>query len=61
MYTITLITPEEKERLTEKYQPRVRYEIKSELYGCCIKLIADDHTLKDTWEDNFYSMSQNVR
>ena len=61
MYTISLITTEEKERLTAKYQPRIRYELKSELYGCCIKLICDDHTLKDTWEDNFYSMSQNVR
>ena len=42
-------------------RPMVKYEVKSEIYGCCIKLLCDDHTLKDTWEDNFYSMSQNVR
>ena len=60
-YTISLITPEENERLTQRYLPSVRYEIKSEIYGCCIKLLCDDHALKDTWEDNFYSMSQNVR
>ncbi len=60
-YTISLIAPEETERLSRQYLPGIRYEIKSEVYGCCIKLLCDDHTLKDTWEDNFYSMSQNVR
>ena len=60
-YTISLITPEETGRLSQKYLPGIRYEIKSEVYGCCIKLLCDDHALKDTWEDNFYSMSQNVR
>jgi len=61
MYTISLITIDEKDTLLEKLQSRVKYEIKSEIYGCCIKLLCDDHVLKDTWEDNFYSMSQNVR
>ena len=60
-YTISLISAEENERLSQRYLPLVRYEIKSEIYGCCIKLLCDDHALKDTWEDNFYSMSQNVR
>ncbi len=36
-------------------------EIKSEIYGCCIKLLSDDHALRDTWQENFYSMSQNIR
>src|SRR4030042_5946626 len=60
-YTVSLITMEENEALSRQYFPKVRYEIKSEIYGCCIKLLCDDHTLRDTWEDNFYSMSQNVR
>ena len=60
-YTITLIATDERERLMEEHLPRVRYEIKSDLYGCCIKLMTDDHTVKDTWENNFYSMSQNIR
>ena len=60
-YHITLITPDEKERLTGHYMPAVRYEIKSEIYGCCIKLLSDDHALRDTWQENFYSMSQNIR
>jgi hypothetical protein len=60
-YTITLVSTDEKERLVEEHLPRIRYEIKSDLYGCCIKLLTDDHTVKDTWENNFYSMSQNIR
>ena len=60
-YTITLISTEERERLMEEHLPKVRYEIKSDLYGCCIKLMTDDHATKDTWGDNFYSISQNIR
>jgi hypothetical protein len=60
-YTITLISPEEKEKLAERYLPKARYEVKSEIYGCCIKLLCDDHSLMDTWRENFHSMSQNVR
>jgi hypothetical protein len=60
-YTISLISPEEKERLTDHYQPRVRYEIKSDIYGCCIKLLSDNHTLKETWQENFYAMSETIR
>ena len=57
-YTITLIPTEEKERLAGGYLPKIRYEIKSEIYGCCIKLLSDDHTLRDTWQENFYPMSR---
>jgi hypothetical protein len=60
-YTISLISSEENEILLQRYLPKIRYEIKSEIYGSCIKLLCDDHSLRDTWEDNFYSMSQNVR
>jgi len=60
-YTITLISTDERERLMEELQPRALYEIKSDLYGCCIKLITDDHATKDTWGENFYSISQNIR
>jgi len=60
-YTITLISTEENERLRDLYTPRVLYEIKSEIYGCCIKLLSDDHTIKETWQENFYPMLQNIR
>lgn len=61
MYTISQIDPDEKERLIQKFSPRIRYEIKSEIYGCCIKFLSDDQVMKEAWQENFYSMSQNVR
>jgi hypothetical protein len=60
-YSVTLISTEENERLTGLYLPKVLYEIKSEIYGCCIKLLSDDHTIKETWQENFYPMLQNIR
>jgi hypothetical protein len=60
-YTITLISPEEKDALAERYEPRIRYEVKSEIYGCCMKLLAEDPAIRTTWQENFFSMSQNVR
>lgn len=60
-YTITLITPEEKEELFARYLPRVRYEVKSEIYGCCIKLLCDDPVIAGTWRENFAGMSENIR
>lgn len=60
-YTVTLISQDEKDQMAEQYLPRVRYEVKSEIYGCCIKLLSDDPALRDTWQENFFSMSQNVR
>ncbi len=61
MYTITLIKPEEKEDLIRELAAKVRYEIKSEIYGCCIKLLSDNEWMKERWQENFYNMSQNVR
>ncbi|MFA4877824.1 MAG: aldolase [Methanoregula sp.] len=60
-YTISLISPEEKEQLTERCSDRIRFEIKSDIYGCCIKLLSDNHTIKDTWQENFYAMSESIR
>lgn len=60
-YTITYVAPDEKDRLARVYQRKARYEVKSEIYGCCIKLVTDDRVVRDTWEENFYSMSQNIR
>jgi len=60
-YTISLISPEEKEQLAERCAPRVKYEIKSEIFGCCIKLLSDDRALLGKWQENFYPMSQNIR
>jgi hypothetical protein len=60
-YSVKLISIEEKAILAERYAPQVKYEVKSEIYGCCIKLLTDLAEVKDRWEENFYFISQNIR
>jgi len=60
-YTVCLISPEEKEELAKCCIPKGRYEIKSEIFGCCIKMISDNKVLLETWQENFSPMSQNIR
>lgn len=60
-YKIEIISLERKEELAEKYAGQVLYEQKSEIYGCCIKLLTGSRAFKEAWEESFYSASQNIR
>jgi len=60
-YTVELISIEKKEELVDKYSSQALYEIKSDIYGCCIKLLTGLHSIKDRFEENFYFASQNIR
>ena len=60
-YKVQLIDAEEKDRLYEKYEKRYLYTRKASVYGCCIKLLTDSEYVKERWDDNFYSMSEDVR
>ena len=60
-YSVRLISPEEKEALASRYVGRILFTRKSEIYGCCIKLLTDQDLVRRTWEDNFYAMAENVR
>lgn len=60
-YTVELISIERKEELAERVAGQILYEIKSEIYGCCIKLLTGQSFVKDRWEESFYSASQNLR
>ncbi len=60
-YPIQLISPEEKDRLFETYDTRLRYTSKADVYGCCIKLLTESEKTKNEWEDNFYSANENTR
>ncbi len=60
-YKIELIEAEEKDRLYEKYESKYLYTRKALIYGCCIKLLTDIEYVKDRWNDNFYTMSEDVR
>ncbi|MDD4161411.1 MAG: aldolase [Methanothrix sp.] len=60
-YAVDIISMERKEELIEKYSNQVLYEIKSDIYGCCIKLLTGSITVKNAWEESFYFASQNIR
>ena len=60
-YNIEIISVERKEELAELYAGQVLYEVKSEIYGCCIKLLAGSRQVKESWEESFYSASQSIR
>ncbi len=40
-YSVRLISPEEKDALAARYAARILFTRKSEVYGCCIKLLTD--------------------
>ncbi len=60
-YSVKLIGTEEKDALYARYIPRLLYARKSEIYGCCVKLLTDDDTIVHQWQDNFYMTSENLR
>ncbi|MGP3667277.1 MAG: HPr kinase/phosphorylase [Candidatus Bathyarchaeota archaeon] len=60
-YPIQLISIEDKEKLMDRYGRSFLYEVKSDIYGCCIKLLTNDRKVKERWEENFYAMSANIR
>jgi hypothetical protein len=60
-YPVQLISPEEKDKLFEAYDDRLHYTSKADVYGCCIKLLAESEKTKNEWEDNFYSANENTR
>ncbi|MCG7844007.1 MAG: hypothetical protein MIO90_01085, partial [Methanomassiliicoccales archaeon] len=60
-YPVRLISYEEKDALYERYSSSPFHTAKADISGCCIKLYTLSGVVKDTWEDNFYAMSETVR
>lgn len=60
-YKVQLIDTEEKDRLYLQYEKRYLYTRKASIYGCCIKLLTDVEYVKGRWDENFYTMSEEVR
>ena len=60
-YNVELIDVAEKERLLSDVEGRILYTRKAEVYGCCVKLLTELDYVADRWDDNSYSMAENVR
>lgn len=61
MYTIKLIPIQGKEKMVERFGSQTPYEVKSDVYGCCIKLLTDTQSVATRWGQSFYFISQNIR
>jgi adenylate kinase family enzyme len=60
-YTVKLISIERKQQLVDRFSAKATYEVKSDVYGCCIKLLTDTQSIAERWGESFYFMSQNIR
>lgn len=60
-YKTELIDPVTKDALFESYKDRLLFTRKANIYGCCIKLLTEVESTKDLWDDNFYTMSEDIR
>jgi hypothetical protein len=61
VYTIKLIPIQRKEKMAERFGSQTPFEVKSDVYGCCIKLLTDRQSIATRWGQSFYFMSQNIR
>ena len=60
-YEVRILDPEEREELSDELANKVRYELKANIHGACVKLLTDNKAFKNEWEDNFKFMNEDVR
>jgi hypothetical protein len=60
-YEVRILNPEEREALSDELANKVRYELKANIHGACVKLLTDNKDFKNEWEDNFKFMNEDVR
>lgn len=60
-YEVRIIDPEERQILSDQLTDRVRYELKANIHGACVKLLTDNKNFKEEWEDNFKFMNGDIR
>jgi len=60
-YEVTMIDSKESQDLKRSFEGRDLFSSKVDVIGLCVELITDDRDYMDMWEDNFSSMSENVK
>ncbi|MDR2866493.1 MAG: hypothetical protein LBV13_03715 [Methanomassiliicoccaceae archaeon] len=60
-YPVSIISATETDEFFKRYSSLPFYSSKADIYGVSVKLYTTDRVIADTWADNFYSMSSNVR
>jgi hypothetical protein len=60
-YKVEIISAQQKEELLLEIVDRVRFERKANIHGACVKLLTDNQSFKEEWEDNFKFMNEDIR
>jgi hypothetical protein len=60
-YEVRPISVDETNTFYARYKERKFHSAKADISGICVKLYSEDRNIINMWEDNFYSMSSNVR
>ncbi|MEN6572899.1 hypothetical protein [Methanobacterium aggregans] len=60
-YDVELIDPEKKEEFFLELVDMVKFERKANIHGACVKLLTDNSSFKEEWEDNFKFMNEDIR
>jgi len=60
-YKVQIINPEEKEKFFQTLTKMVKFERKANIHGACVKLLTDNDDFKETWEENFKFMNEDIR
>ena len=60
-YKVEIISPQQKEELLLEIAAKIRFERKANIHGACVKLLTDNKSFKEEWEDNFKFMNEDIR
>ncbi|MCL2032515.1 MAG: hypothetical protein FWG96_04535 [Methanomassiliicoccaceae archaeon] len=60
-YEVELIDVEKASELRLKYKGLKSYSSKVDIFGLCVEFLTEDREHLNMWEDNFYSMSDDIR
>ena len=60
-YEVEIIGIETASELRLKYRDLKSYSSKVNIFGLCVEFLTEDREHLKMWEDNFYSMSENIR
>ncbi|MCL2295696.1 MAG: hypothetical protein FWC29_01260 [Methanomassiliicoccaceae archaeon] len=60
-YEVEIISIETASELRLKYKGLKSYSSKVDIFGLCVEFLTEDREHLKMWEDNFYSMSEDIR
>ena len=60
-YEVEVISVETASELRSKYKGLKSYSSKVDIFGLCVEFLTEDREHLRMWDDNFYSMSEDVR